>query len=914
MSWTAVVLAGFVLAQVPTVPEGLQNAPLAPQVGGIGSASGEPSQGIGALDGVYGNQRGSSLAPLSDAESAEPWRPSLPAVPTVPKTAQPAAPTPATNDSMLGTGGENERPALNSNIWERLNFLEQSRTAKSAAPKTDSQAVDPRAVQGLQQDLAPASNYNVDPLAAQRSAIQFAAVQHLTPEEMLKQAMTLPPNSVVAGRRVTLLDVLGQVSDRAKRLEITHAYWQLVRQLGEYHFCWEESRQLESIGLGTIDANLLSSAQQAADRELTAAELSLIQAQYRLAEVAELDSSGQLPLPADLPHINTYTTHFEKIFEDRTPPGKTRLIHRTMPLQHQLIGVRTEAVHASQDALKEVVRSYSAGQVDAADALTALHDVTGQRRAWINAVANYNHSIADYALAIAGPETKGRDLVSILIKLSKAEPQRAPDSRAQIPSRSPTLARKAGGETFQAPAEEDTTSTRPGVPTLAPPRKTVASEDASQGIPPVPVDSVPQNDLSATPASAESSPVQQTDRTVDPAVKPAVAEAPATNQPTPAVPESREPEQPEAVAEKVGEPTRAPTTQTQESEGATSVAGVDSNSEIAQPDSEAAETASPAPKAPERSVASETADRAGASPATGDMAVQTRPMVPIEDPAVEPRSHTVNRQLTPSVPGQTASLHASLVGLTPGVQAKRLTALLHGGVRTIVPDAEAVDLEACLDGVSGGNRRSVIEAYWEASLRVAEYQVYRTRVAFLAELGKAVTLGAVGTPDAVARLKRAQLDAKANLLEAEARLLDARYELTKRCGRSLDGPWLVPATLPHAGDYRLHLESMPRQLAESWTLKELAAIIPALNSSLKARAAAVIEADSRRMQAMNAYGAGQARFSHVLSAVDQQAEECLEFLNVLATYNQSIAEYVTVVVPETLPKEQLVATLVVRRQ
>ena len=49
---------------------------------------------------------------------------------------------------------------------------------------------------------------------------------------------------------------------------------------------------------------MLRSAQQAADRELTAAELALIQAQYRLAEVARLDTSGQLPLPGENVFLN----------------------------------------------------------------------------------------------------------------------------------------------------------------------------------------------------------------------------------------------------------------------------------------------------------------------------------------------------------------------------------------------------------------------------------------------------------------------------------------------------------------------------------------------------------------------------------------------------------------------------------
>ena len=74
----------------------------------------------------------------------------------------------------------------------------------------------------------------------------------------------------------------------------------------------------------------------------------------------------------------------------------------------------------------------------------------------------------------------------------------------------------------------------------------------------------------------------------------------------------------------------------------------------------------------------------------------------------------------------------------------------------------------------------------------------------------------------------------------------------------------------------------------------------------------MVAADSRRAEIIYAYQNRTLRFDSVLAAVDEQTRECLEFLNVLAAYNQSIADYVAAVVPEAIPQEQLVATLVVR--
>ena len=911
MSWAAVVLAGAVLAQVqPTLPEGLGNAPLPTQANGAAPAA-------GTQVGPYGNQSLPSLGPLPAAQENAPWKASPPAAPTAQNVQQSAVQAPATGGTPAGTSPNT--PTTGSNLMDRLLFNQDIVDGRTPSPKATTPAPAPAAQTTQQATLpaAPPSNYTnrpMNPLANQPTAAQLAAVKHLAPEQMLKQAMSLPPSSVVAGRSVTLLDVLGQVTDRSKRVQIVHAYWELTRRMGDYRFCWEEARQIESIGLGRIDANLLSSAQQAADRELTAAELALIQSQYRLAEAAGLDSSSQLPLPADPPHISTYTTHFERIFADRSPAGQTRLIHRTMPLQYRLIDVRTEAVHAAQDALKEVVRSYAAGQVDAADVLATLHDVTLQRRAWIAAVAQYNFSIADYALTIAGPETTGRDLVSILIKLSKTEPRPAENKQTTAAPASPTLAPRTTSAISRLPAAPAEMTAKSGVPTLAPPQEKAASRDLSQGVPPVPIDTVPRPALSASPTLADAPAEAKADVKVDADVKPALAEAPLAEQPTKATPTLAEPSPTEADEKAAAEPTLAQPAKLPEKPAETQVAAGDAStkSDVQDAASVAAEPAKA--DTPENAVAAQTEEPTPSAPATGDMAVQTQPMVAVEEPKPAPKSHTVNRQFTPSVAGQAASPQAELVGVSAGVQAKRLTALLHGDINTICPDAKPVDLEACLDGVEGEQRRSVIKAYWEASLRVAECQVYRTQVAFLAELGKAVALGNTGTAEAMARLKTAQLDAKAQLLEAEKRLLDARYELTKRSGRSLDGPWLAPTTLPHAGDYRLHLDSMPQQMVESWTLKELAAVIPALNASLKARAVAVTKADSIRQEAVNAYATQRIPFNRVLSVVDQQADECLGFLNVLATYNQSIADYVTVVVPKTLPEEQLVATLVVRRK
>ncbi|MHB8900088.1 MAG: hypothetical protein ACYC6Y_15170, partial [Thermoguttaceae bacterium] len=295
-----------------------------------------------------------------------------------------------------------------------------------------------------------------------------------------------------------------------------------------------------------------------------------------------------------------------------------------------------------------------------------------------------------------------------------------------------------------------------------------------------------------------------------------------------------------------------------------------------------------------------------------DRRVQSLPLVTVEQSDATGTEQTVFRQLSPAPAAEAARLHGDLVGLPAGLQAKRLAAVLHGAPDTGGDKTAAVDLETCLDGVPTGKRHAVIEAYWEASHRLAEHEVYRRQVEILDGLVEPVTLGSAGTNDARARLKLAQLKAKADLVDARVRLWASEYELTQSCDRPLDGSWMAPKTLPHAGDYRLNLEAQPSRIVESWPLKRLATLIPTLNRTLKDRSLAVVEADSRRVATLGAFQTRSVRFDRVLAAVEQQTQESLEFLNVLAAYNQSIADYVVAVVPEALPEEQLVATLVVR--
>jgi len=269
--------------------------------------------------------------------------------------------------------------------------------------------------------------------------------------------------------------------------------------------------------------------------------------------------------------------------------------------------------------------------------------------------------------------------------------------------------------------------------------------------------------------------------------------------------------------------------------------------------------------------------------------------------------------LRPIPAAETLRRHQDLDALTAAVQAKRLTSAFCGVAPTVSLKTTSVGLEECLTGVDVSRRRAVIKAYWNAAARAAEYRVLAQQAELLVDLVTPVTHSTGDTTRDMARLRAAQMAVEAALIEAEVRVLAAQSELTERSGRSLAEPWLAPKTLPHAGTYQLEVESLPRSLADQWTLRRLATTIPSLNGSLRQCAEAVVAIDARRAQTVQAYRQQQVGFDRVLDVVQAQTEETLAFLEVLDAYNQSIADYALAVVPATLPESQLVSTLVVVR-
>ena len=233
--------------------------------------------------------------------------------------------------------------------------------------------------------------------------------------EIVTEAMLLPVGSTVAGQPLTLLAALGSIGDRGQQLRIVRAYWRLTQAIAEYHFCADHAKTLGQIrSTGRGDA-LVRLAEATATAQLREAELNVTRLQYELAEFMRLPAGSPLPLPSDRPLVVPYRTSFKELFAGRTPPEQARLAERILPLQRQAIDNRAVAVQAADDALAAVEENLQYGKGDAASVVACSRELLRQQRAFIEAVCDYNRSIADYAFLVVNPATTPQELVAILI-------------------------------------------------------------------------------------------------------------------------------------------------------------------------------------------------------------------------------------------------------------------------------------------------------------------------------------------------------------------------------------------------------------------------------------------------------------------------------------------------------------------
>ena len=304
-----------------------------------------------------------------------------------------------------------------------------------------------------------------------------------------------------------------------------------------------------------------------------------------------------------------------------------------------------------------------------------------------------------------------------------------------------------------------------------------------------------------------------------------------------------------------------------------------------------------------------------------------QPLVPVnpKSPVSDPIPVTVNKLSVdaPAAPamrqdkaGQppAAPLYPALADAEPAVRAKQLTVTLHWDRSLPEGAGKPINLLQCLASSPPGAQRAAIGAYWLVRQRAAQYQVLAQQAEWIEALTP-VVLERRSQPAGAAemlRLHSAQLSAEAAVREAHAALIEAQFDLALQTGGVADSVWPLASTPPHSGRYLLKLEAQPKSIAQSWPMRRLAAMIPALGDSVQQHATAVIESDAARAAATEKYRAGGASLDSVLESVAEQTEQTVAFLETLTDYNRAIADYALAVLPPAAPAEKLASALVVK--
>lgn len=257
-----------------------------------------------------------------------------------------------------------------------------------------------------------------------------------------------------------------------------------------------------------------------------------------------------------------------------------------------------------------------------------------------------------------------------------------------------------------------------------------------------------------------------------------------------------------------------------------------------------------------------------------------------------------------------AGLYSALAALEPPQRLRQLSDTLQWD-RASELSGDATTLPEAL--TAAPDRRAVLAAYWQGRERIAAYQVRQQQREQLLAL-QAAALHQHDHPnaaEAMLRLQTARLAAEAGAVETQVAVLAAQFDLAQAMRRPLSGSWPLPTTPPHAGHFRLKLETQPASVVQAMPVRQLARDIPTLYEALLKRAEAVVAADAARAEISQRCDSGEPLLDPAIAVTAQTADESLSLLADQTQYNVQFAEYVLAVAPPTLPAQELAGVLVV---
>jgi hypothetical protein len=212
------------------------------------------------------------------------------------------------------------------------------------------------------------------------------------------------------------------MGDPSLKSAAIRAYWDLTQAIATERFSADKLRMLTEVNAPALDADrvLLAEAVADAEAEVSSAQDSLMTAQFTLLRVTGVNMQDALPWPADAPLVAPYRTQFTTIFANQPAPLSLRQIHQSLPGKLQLIEKRVAAMGAAENATDTLLENYKRTAVPLTQVLSSIERLDQSRRAFVNAIVDYNNQIAEYSLSVVGSGVGSETLVATLIKVPNA--------------------------------------------------------------------------------------------------------------------------------------------------------------------------------------------------------------------------------------------------------------------------------------------------------------------------------------------------------------------------------------------------------------------------------------------------------------------------------------------------------------
>jgi hypothetical protein len=257
----------------------------------------------------------------------------------------------------------------------------------------------------------------------------FSSMMYSTPAVRAKQLTQaiheeVAPNDSSGSKSVTLRDCLLRDAG-GNRLATIDAYWLAWRRTAE---CKMLDRQAELLkGLvevvlerrndpaGAADMVRLQARREAAKAVAAQAQAARTETLYSLALRIGAVADAEWPTPSTAPHSGDYLLRLESqpraVAESRT----ARRLTATVPALGESVRQHATALVESDSAQRQAVDRYRGRETSIDELLDAASRETQQTSAFLDALCDYNHAIAEYVLLVVPPTTPADRLVTALV-------------------------------------------------------------------------------------------------------------------------------------------------------------------------------------------------------------------------------------------------------------------------------------------------------------------------------------------------------------------------------------------------------------------------------------------------------------------------------------------------------------------